>query len=441
MRPQRTLLALALAAFCLAATPAHGQDYGYVGCSTTDNCIPFDLITYVPGAPIDLLPEGDYPYDATMTPDGTEVWIAGNSGDGVVVIDTGTNTITHRATVGDKPNSIVFTDDSSLALVSTRDGDYVYIIDTSTYAVIDSLDVTTGSGGIYDGPGNMALDPVSRNIYALDWYDDHIYEIAPDASSVLRTAVVGIDLWQLVVDPLGRYVYATDRGTDEVRVIDLATLAEIRTVAVGEDPWGIDVTLDATKVVVACEDDGSVHVIDTNDWSTTVIPLEAGADPRDVDILDDLDYAYVAGGQATGVGTRVYVIELATVGLKDAFTPTGGGNANVIAVQPQVTSDVTAVAAGPVAAPRANLRCYPNPFNPTLSVAYDLPRSSVVELAVYDAAGRRVAILDCGERVAGEHRATWSGVDSRDREAAAGVYFVRLKSGGESITEKAVLLK
>ena len=117
MGPHRALLALALAAFCLTG-PAAGQDYGYVGCSTTDNCIPFDLVTYAPGAAIDLLPEGDYPYDATMTPDGTEVWIPGNSGDGVVVIDTGTNTITHRASVGDKPNSVVFTDDSSLALVS-----------------------------------------------------------------------------------------------------------------------------------------------------------------------------------------------------------------------------------------------------------------------------------------------------------------------------------
>lgn len=440
MGPQRALIALSLAVCCLAV-PAAAHDDGYVGCSTTDNCVPFDLVTYAPGPVIDLLPEGDYPYDATMTPDGSEVWICGNSGDGVVVIETATNTITHRASVGDKPNSVVFTDDSSLALVSTRDGDYVYLIDTSSYVVIDSLDVTTGSGGTYDGPGNMALDPVSRNIYALDWYDDHIYEIAPDGSSVLRNAVIGSSAWQLVVDPLGRYIYVTDRSTDEVRVIDQVTLTEVRRVAVGDDPWGIDVTLDGSTLVVACEDHSNVYVVDTSDWSTTIIPLEAGADPRDVDILDSAGYAFIAGGQATVTGTRVYVIELATATLKDAFTPTGGGNANVIAVQAQVTSAMTGIGDGALAARGPDLRCFPNPFNPTLSVVYQLAEASKVGLSVYNAAGRLVTILDQGERDAGEHRATWTGVDSQGREASTGVYFVRLEAGGNAVTQKSVLLK
>jgi YVTN family beta-propeller protein len=440
MGPQRTVLALSLAAVCLAV-PAVAQDDGYVGCSTTDNCVPFDLVTYAPGPAIDLLPEGDYPYDATMTPDGSEVWICGASGDGVIVIETATNTITHRVPVEEYPNSVVFSDDGTFALVSARDGDLVSIVSTSTYGVTGTLDVTTGGGGIYDGPGNMALDPVTGNIYALDWYDDHIYEIAPDASSVLRSAVIGSSAWQLIVDPLGRYIYVTDRATDEVRVIDPASLTEVRRVSVGDDPWGIDVTLDGSKLVVACEDDSNVHVVDTSDWSTTIIPLEAGADPRDVDILDTEGYAFIAGGQATGVGTRVYVVELATVTLKDAFTPTGGGNANVIAVQAQVTSAMTGIPEGAVAERGPSLRCFPNPFNPRLSVAYHLHEASEVSLSVYDAAGRLVAALDQGERDAGEHRATWSGVDPRGHDAATGVYFVRLEADRRTVTKKAVLLK
>jgi len=440
MGPQRALLALSLAAFCLTA-PAAAQDNGYVGCSTTDNCVPFDLVTYAPGPAIDLLPEGDYPYDATMSPDGSEVWICGASGDGVVVIETATNTITHRVLVEEYPNSIVFSDDGTFALVSARDGDLVSIVSTSTYTVTGTLDVTTGGGGIYDGPGNLALDPVSTNIYALDWYDDHIYEIAPDASSVLRSAVIGSSIWQLVVDPLGRYIYVTDRSTDQVRVIDQVTLTEVQTVAVGDDPWGIDVTLDGSTLVVACEDHSNVHVVDTSDWSTTIIALEAGADPRDVDILDSAGYAFIAGGQATATGTRVYVIELATATLKDAFTPTGGGNANVVAVQAQVTSAMTGIADGAVAAHHPGLRCFPNPFNPMLSVVYHLSSSSAVNLGIYDTAGRLVATLDEGERGPGDHRVVWSGVDSHDHRAATGVYFVRLEAGGDAVTDKAVLLK
>jgi len=442
MGPQRALLAVSVAVLCLAALPAAAQDDGYVGCSTTDNCVPFDLVTYVPGPAIDLLPEGDYPYDATMSPDGTEVWIPGASGDGIIVIDTSTNTVSHRISVADYLNSVVFTDDASLVLASSRDADFVYLIDTSTYAVIDSLDVTTGLGGTtYDGPGNMALDPVSTNIYALDWYDDTIFEIAPDGSSVLRNAEIGNSIWQLVVDPLGRYIYVTDRSTDEVRVIEQVTLTEVRRVAVGDDPWGIDVTLDGSTIVVACEDDSNVHVIDTSDWSTTIVALEAGADPRDVDILDSAGYAYVAGGQATTTGTRVYIIELSTVSLKDAFTPTGGGNANVIAVQAQVTSAMTGVADHALAEPGVDLRCFPNPFNPALTVEYHLSRPCGVEVTVYDAAGRRVAVLDEGDRAAGDHRVSWPGVDEGGRRVATGAYFVRLEAGGGVATEKSVLLK
>jgi YVTN family beta-propeller protein len=441
MGPQRATLALCLAICCLAAQAAAQSD-GYVGCSTTDNCIPFDLATYTPGPAIDLLPEGDYPYDATINPHGTEVWICGCTGDGVIVIETATNTVSHRIQVGNYLNGVVFTDDGSLALVSSRDDDLVYVVDTSTYTVTGTLDVTTGSGGTtYDGPGNMALDPVSRNIYAVDYYDDTIFEIAPDASSVLRSAEIGNSIWQLVVDPLGRYIYVTDRNTDEVRVIDQVTLSEIRRVAVGDDPWGIDVTLDGSALVVACEDVSSVYVIDTGEWSVTPIQLEAGADPRDVDILDSAGYAYVAGGQATTTGTRVYVIEIGTATLKDAFTPTGGGNANVVAVQAQVTSAMTAVPDGASVAPAVRLDCYPNPFNPALSVTYHLAEASEVELSVYNAAGRLVATLDKGAREAGEHHALWPGLDSDGREAATGVYFVRLEAGGDIVTEKSVLLK
>ncbi len=429
-------LALALGGF--AACPGVAEETGYVGCSASDDCIPFDLETYANGTAIEILPEGNYPYDATMSPDGTEVWICGGSGDGVAVIDVASNDVTHRIPVEEYPNSVVFTDDWSKALVSARDGDLITIIDTSTYTVIGTLDATTGGGGIYDGPGNMALDPATGKIYAVDWYDDHLYEIAPDGSSVLRTALLGIEMWQLVVDPFGRHIYITDRETHEVRVIDPVTLTQERTVPVGADPWGIDVTFDGSTVVVACEDDASVHIIDTDTWTTTVVPLPAGS-PRDVDIDDAQGYAFVPGGSVSGPDV-VYVIELATNTIKSAFEITGG-NPNVIAVRRQMTSATVGVAGGGETVQALRLTCSPNPFNPRTTVRYFVENASEVDLAVYDVAGRRVVTLGAGPRAAGEHEASWDGRTSDGRAAATGVYFVRLEAAGTTRTEKAVLLK
>ncbi|MBM3957209.1 MAG: hypothetical protein FJ313_04070, partial [Gemmatimonadetes bacterium] len=57
--------ALLAAAFLVAAPfAAAGMLDAYVGCSWTDNCYPFDLQTYEIGEAIDVLPEGNYPYDA-----------------------------------------------------------------------------------------------------------------------------------------------------------------------------------------------------------------------------------------------------------------------------------------------------------------------------------------------------------------------------------------
>jgi YVTN family beta-propeller protein len=432
------LLTSALAASIVAslAVAALAAD-GYVGCNNSNNVIPFDVLTYVIGTPILLPGTNPYPYDATMTPDGTEVWVPDSSGDRVVIIDVATNAITHTIMVGENPNSVVFTDDGSTALVSARDGDYVMVIKTSDYSVTDSLHVVTGSGGTYDGPGNMALDPVSKNIYAVDWYDDTLFEIAPDASTVLRTADVGMELWQLVVDPEGQYIYVTDRETAQVRVIDQATLTEVRTVNVGSDPWGIDVTLDGSKLVVACEDDSNVYVIDTSDWSTTIVALDAGADPRDVDILDSELHAFIAGGSITATDP-VYVIEL--VGNTLMSTIPVGGNPNCVAVQPQVTSADVGVAGETLETP-IRLGCHPNPFNPKTTIAFYMPERGAMELAVYDVSGRRIALLERGTMGAGEHRAEWDGRCSNGSPAATGVYFMRLRTQDGSKTVKAVLLK
>ncbi|MBI5470964.1 MAG: T9SS type A sorting domain-containing protein [Ignavibacteriae bacterium] len=63
---------------------------------------------------------------------------------------------------------------------------------------------------------------------------------------------------------------------------------------------------------------------------------------------------------------------------------------------------------------------YPNPFNPSTQIKFDLPEASHVTLAVYDVLGRKVAELVNGQATEGYHTATWNTVD-----AASGVYFAR----------------
>ena len=83
---------------------------------------------------------------------------------------------------------------------------------------------------------------------------------------------------------------------------------------------------------------------------------------------------------------------------------------------------------------------YPNPFNPSTIIPYQLAASSAVRLEVFNLLGQRVATLVEGERPAGFHTATWHATDAAGRAVGAGVYIYRLAVGAASQTGRMVLL-
>lgn len=84
---------------------------------------------------------------------------------------------------------------------------------------------------------------------------------------------------------------------------------------------------------------------------------------------------------------------------------------------------------------------YPNPFNPTTTIAWDLDQPLQVRLSVYDARGRLVRTLVDGGAAAGRHRTAWDGTDRAGTAVASGVYFARLEVNGRSDARRMVLLK
>jgi hypothetical protein len=83
----------------------------------------------------------------------------------------------------------------------------------------------------------------------------------------------------------------------------------------------------------------------------------------------------------------------------------------------------------------------PNPFNPSTTVRYCLPEKCATKLEIFDIAGRRITVLvDCIQE-AGNHAASWRGLNDQGAPAASGIYFYRLSAGKERYTRKMVLLR
>ena len=83
---------------------------------------------------------------------------------------------------------------------------------------------------------------------------------------------------------------------------------------------------------------------------------------------------------------------------------------------------------------------YPNPFNPSTVIPYQLPASTHVRLEVFNTLGQLVATLVDGVRPAGHHTARWDATDGAGRAVAAGVYLYRLRGDGIRLTERMVLV-
>lgn len=94
-------------------------------------------------------------------------------------------------------------------------------------------------------------------------------------------------------------------------------------------------------------------------------------------------------------------------------------------------------------APPAALRFAPpapNPFNRNVLFAFDLPRAAPVSLAIFDAGGRRVAVLAEGEHPAGRYRVPWRAAGEAGEPLRAGLYFARFRTPGLTRVARLVLL-
>jgi hypothetical protein len=79
---------------------------------------------------------------------------------------------------------------------------------------------------------------------------------------------------------------------------------------------------------------------------------------------------------------------------------------------------------------------YPNPFNPETIIRFDVPRSSFVNISIYNLIGQKVATVVNNVLEAGYHQITFDA-----SELSTGVYIYKLTSDNSSFSKKMIYLK
>jgi hypothetical protein len=93
----------------------------------------------------------------------------------------------------------------------------------------------------------------------------------------------------------------------------------------------------------------------------------------------------------------------------------------------------------------SNLRNYPNPFNPSTTISFDVTQtSSFVTLEIYNLKGQKVKTFDLfpnPDLLGGTRYVVWNGKDSNNKSVGSGIYFYKIKTDNYTSTKKMILLK
>lgn len=84
---------------------------------------------------------------------------------------------------------------------------------------------------------------------------------------------------------------------------------------------------------------------------------------------------------------------------------------------------------------------FPNPFNPSTAIDYELASSAWVRISVFNMLGQSVNVLVDQLQLPGKHRVLWPGTDRGGHPVASGLYVYRIEAGAKTATRKMLLLR
>jgi len=87
------------------------------------------------------------------------------------------------------------------------------------------------------------------------------------------------------------------------------------------------------------------------------------------------------------------------------------------------------------------LQNHPNPFNPETTIQFLLPKSSHVDITIYNMLGKVIRLLVSKEYSAGEHTLKWDGRDRGGNPVSSGAYLYQINAGAFTQVKKMSLLR
>ena len=281
-------------------------------------------------------------------------------------------------------------------------GSYIYVTYTSnSFGIIDCSDPSNPHTiGRYDTPGiRMGIGAANGIAFVQAWSVSELYDVG-DPENIFYIGnfenSVGTEMYAA-----GDYLFATEvPGIRIIDVTDRENPGEIGYCNIS----GLENLYIGENYAVASLGELGVKLIDISDFADPTITAS-------FDTPGDASDAYVSGQNViVADGSSVMVLRVSSTGIDDFYV--------------ELPNSYTLAPA------------YPNPFNNSTTIRYDLPVQSDVLLEIYDILGRKVETLVSGMIPAGRHAVVWDA-----DKASSGVYFYKILTPDFSKIGNMTLLK
>jgi YVTN family beta-propeller protein len=227
----------------------------------------------VPAGPHGVV--GLTPHGLAMTPDGSQVLVAGFGTNRVSAIDTATNEVTWSVPVA-SPHNIAITPDGQTAYVGSQDpaSPSLEVLSLADQALTDSVPLS-------NVPRALTVSPDGTRLWFTVAGMDSVLVLDTATNDIVGTIRVGASPHYPAFTPDGALGMVVAQGPGELWLLDPATDASTATVKVGDLPHWIAVSPDGLTAYVTNENSNNLSVVDLTTSSVTAT-VRVGAAPRQI---------------------------------------------------------------------------------------------------------------------------------------------------------------
>jgi hypothetical protein len=465
----------------------------YVSCSLSgyDQMEYISVIATKDHTPFHEIPTGVAPLGIAFTPDGkwalvTNPAVGDAAGGTVTLIDATTHSIQGTLTIGGTPAGVAVEPTGHYAYVTNTIGGSVAVIDLQATppAVVGTVDL-----GALTTPTAIAVSPDGSEAQLTNSFLGMvtILDLSNPAAPVVKGQVaVGTLPTDVLYSPNPHYSYVSNTGSNTLSVIDNTAVppAVVATVDLGDvHPRGIDVVRQGPAEVDLRPTGGLPNMfmwIPASQRSYTwhiEIPIDPSSaveaelilTARDIDGTGEANL--VVNGHA--IPLTADIVSHGYAAAATAYLPLDisyllPGNNFVTMSMPALsdgflvqdvvirlrfagsTALLKRLSQPPEVQPNAlpglveNFVLsgnFPNPFNPSTTIDFQIPKDSRVTITVFNSNGQLIRTLVDGDLQAGAHRVQWDGLDDQGNHVAAGIHLCRMKAGDFMDTKRMIMVK